>query len=120
MNRKTLGLSVAGLLAFAGPGLAEETKAKTEYKKEQDTGKNGSKVKEEKSTKTGDVIKTTKDEEKVEASTKKNAKGGTDTEVTKTSKHPRAGSKKTVTAKTKEKVETDASGNVVKEEKEKK
>jgi hypothetical protein len=120
MDKRTLGLSVAGLLAFAGPAFAEDTKTNTEYKEQQETGKDGSKTKVEKSTKTGDVLKTTKDEDKAEATTKKNAKGGIDKEVTSTSKHPRAGSKKARTAKTREKVETDASGNVVKEEKEKK
>jgi hypothetical protein len=50
-------------------------------------------------------------------STKKNAKGGTDTEVKTTSKQPAADGKSGKTHTTKEKTETDASGNAVKQEK---
>jgi hypothetical protein len=56
-------------------------------------------------------MKSTTDQDKVEKSTKKNSKGGMTSETTRTSKHP---SGKTTT---KEKTETDSSGNVTKQEK---
>ncbi len=119
MNKKALGLSALGFLVFTAPAFAQSTK--TETKEELDVGKKGSSYKAEKTTKSGDAIKSTTDQEKVEKSTKKNAKGGTTTEVTRKSKHPAGsatgGSGDSKTHTTKEKTETDSSGNVVKEKK---
>jgi hypothetical protein len=109
MKKTALGLSALGFVFFTAPAFAEEQK--TESKEETTTGKKGSSYKAEKTTKTGDTIKSTTDQEKVEKSTNKNAKGGMDTETTRTSKHP---SSKTTT---KEKTETDANGNMTKQEK---
>jgi len=109
MNKTALGLSALGFVLFAAPAFAEEQK--TESKEEMTTGKKGSSYKAEKTTKTGDMMKTTTDQEKVEKSTKKNAKGEMDTETTRSSKQPNG------TSTTKEKTETDASGNATKQEK---
>jgi len=109
MKKTAVGLSALGFVLFTAPAFAEEQK--TESKEEMTTGKKGSSYKAEKTTTTGDTIKSTTDQEKVEKSTTKNSKGGMDTETTSTSKHP---SGKTTT---KEKTETDATGNVTKQEK---
>lgn len=116
MNKKALGLPALGFLLFTAPAFAQD-KTKTEYKEEQEVGKKGSSYKAEKTTKSGDTIKSTTDQEKVEKSTKPNAKGGMDTEVKRTTKHPTADGKSGKTHTTKEKTETDSSGNVVKQEK---
>lgn len=125
MNKKALGLSAFGFLVFTAPALAEDTnknapaKTKTEYKQTTNADKNGSSYSAEKTTKSGDVMKSTTDEEKVDKTTRKNAKGGMTTETTRKSKHPNGtgGSGKTHTMK--EKTETNANGDVVKEEKKK-
>ena len=108
MKKTAVGLSALGFVLFTAPAFAEEQK--TESKEEMTTGKKGSSYKAEKTTTTGDTIESTTDQDKVEKSTKKNAKGGMDTETTRTSKQPNA---KTTT---KEKTETDANGNVMKQE----
>lgn len=123
MNRKALGLSALGLLVFGVPALAQDKdkdtsgSTSTEYKQKSDVGKKGSSYSAEKTTKSGDVMKSTTDEEKVDKTSKKNAKGGMTTETTSKSKHPGTGGSGSKTHTTKQKTETDASGNVVKEKK---
>lgn len=112
MNKKALGLSALGLLLFTAPAFAQDTdkdkpaKTKSEYKESTETGKKGSSYSAEKTTKSGDVVKSTSDE--VDKTTKQNAKAGT---------LPGTGGSESKTRTTKEKAETDSSGNAVKEEK---
>ena len=121
MNKKALGLSALGFLVFTAPAFAQDKSADTKstYKEETDVGKKGSSYKAEKTTQSGDAIKSTTDQDKVEKTTKKNAQGGMTTEGTSTSKQPAGtgGSADSKTRTTKETSEPASSGNVVKDKK---
>jgi hypothetical protein len=121
MNKKALGLSALGFLVFTAPAFAQDKSAgtKSTYKEETDVGKKGSSYKAEKTTQSSDAIKSTTDQDKLEKSTKKDAKGGMTTESSSTSKQPAGtgGSADSKTDTTKEKTETGSSGNVEKEKK---
>jgi hypothetical protein len=118
-----LSLAVAAVtaLSFASAARADESQTtKIESKKEM--GKNGAKESVQAETKTdpGGMLNSTKDSTKVERSSKDLANGGTRDVAEKTEKHSPPGLKASKTHHTKQTVERDANGNVVKEKLDKK
>jgi len=119
MKRLIIGMTAAMALALTGTARADDTKtteSKTSVKQNADV--TGS-VKTEKKAKTdpGGAMNSTKDTSTYSKDVDKNSMGGTTTKVEKKAKHDAPGTASDAKLDTKETIEKDASGNVVKHEK---
>jgi hypothetical protein len=119
MKRLIIGMTAAMALAFTGMARADDTKtteSKTTVKHNADgTGS----VKSEKKSKSdpGGAMNSTKDTSTYTKDVDKNSMGGTTTKVEKKAKHDAPGTAGDAKLDSKETIEKDASGNVVKHEK---
>jgi hypothetical protein len=119
MKRLIIGMTAAMALAFTGVARADDTKtseSKTTVKHNEDgTGS----VKTEKKSKSdpAGAMNSTKDTSTYSKDVDKNTMGGTTTKVEKKAKHDAPGTASDSKLDSKETVEKDAHGNVVKHEK---
>ena len=119
MKRLIIGMTAAMALAFTGGARADDTKtseSKTTVKHNEDgTGS----VKTEKKSKTdpAGAMNSTKDTSTYSKDVDKNSMGGTPTKGEKTAKHDAPGTANDSKLDSKETIEKDAHGNVVKHEK---
>ena len=119
MKRLIIGMTAAMALAFTGVARADDTKtseSKTTAKHNADgTGS----VKTEKTSKSdpSGTMNSTTDKSTYSKDVDKNSMGGTTTKVEKKAKHDAPGTASDSKLDTKETIEKDASGNVVKHEK---
>ena len=119
MKRLMIGMTAAMALAFTGLARADDTKttdSKTTAKHNADgTGS----VKTEKKSKSdpSGAMNSTTDKSTYSKDVDKNSMGGTTTKVEKKAKHDAPGTANDSKLDTKETIEKDASGNVVKHEK---
>jgi hypothetical protein len=119
MKRLIIGMTAAMALALTGTARADDTKtseSKTTVKQNEDgTGS----VKSEKKTKSdpSGAMNATTDSSTYKKDVDKNTMGGTTTKVEKKAKHDAPGTANDTKLDTKETIEKDASGNVVKHEK---
>ena len=119
MKRLIIGMTAAMALAFTGMARADDTKTsenKTTVKQNEDgTGS----VKSEKKAKSdpSGAMNSTKDRSTYSKDVDKNSMGGTTTKVEKKAKHDAPGTADDAKLDTKETIEKDAHGNVVKHEK---
>jgi hypothetical protein len=121
MKRLIIGMTAAMALALTGTARADDTtKSTTESKTTAKHNADGTgSVKTEKKTKTDPAgsMNSTTDKSTYSKDVDKNTMGGTTTKVEKKAKHDAPGTKNDVSSDTKETIEKDAHGNVVKHEK---
>jgi hypothetical protein len=118
MKRLIIGMTAAMALALTGSARADDTKTTTESKTTaKHTADGTGSVKSEKKTKSGGGMDSTTDKSTYSKDVDKNSMGGTTTKVEKKAKHDAPGMKNDVSSDTKETIEKDAQGNVVKHEK---
>ena len=119
MKRLIIGMTAAMALAFTGTARADDkstTESKSTVKHNEDgTGS----VKSEKKSKSdpGGAMNSTTDKSTYDKDVSKNTMGGTTTKTEKKAKHDAPGTASDTKYQSKETVEKDASGNVVKHEK---
>jgi len=119
MKRLIIGMTAAMALALTGVARADDTKT-TETKTTAKHNADGTgSVKTEKSSKTdpAGAMNSTKDTSSYSKDVDKNSMGGTTTKVEKKAKHDAPGTANDSKLDTKETIEKDAHGNVVKHEK---
>ena len=119
MKRLIIGLTAATALAFVGTARADDTKTTSESKstaKQKDDG-TGSMKAEKKTTTDPKGAGSTTDSSTYSKDVSKNTMGGTTTKTEKKATHDAPGMKGDTKSDTKETIETDAHGNVVKHEK---
>ncbi|MGZ6077246.1 MAG: hypothetical protein ACXWK6_05520 [Myxococcaceae bacterium] len=119
MKRLITGLTAALALALVGTARADDTKT-TDSKttvKQKDDGTGSVKVEKKSTNDPSGAANSTKDKSTYTKDVDKNSMGGTTTKVEKKSTHDAAGMKSDKSTDVKSTTETDASGNVVKQEK---
>ena len=120
MKRLIIGMTAAMALALTGTARADDSKVTTESKTTAKSNADGTgSVKSEKTTKSNPSggMNSTTDKSSYSKDVDKNTMGGTTTKVEKKAKHDAPGMKNDVSSDTKETIEKDAHGNVVKHEK---
>jgi len=120
MKGLMIGLTAAMALALTGTARAADDTKTTESKTTVKHNKNGTgSVKSEKKTKSdpSGAMNATSDTSTYKKDVDKNTMGGTTTKVEKKAKHDAPGTANDTTLDSKETIEKDASGNVVKHEK---
>jgi hypothetical protein len=120
MKRLIIGLTAATALALTGTARADDTKSTSESKTTAKHNADGTgSVKTEKKSKTDPAggMNSTSDKSTYTKDVDKNSMGGTTTKVEKKATHDAPGMKNDVSSDTKETIEKDSQGNVVKHEK---
>lgn len=119
MKRLIIGMTAGMALAFAGTARADDTKS-TESKttvKQKDDGTGSVKTEKKAKSDPAGGMNSTTDKSTYSKDVDKNTMGGTTTKVEKKAKHDAPGTASDTKLESKETIEKDASGNVVKHEK---